>query len=163
MSDERTVLDEIDKAILYHLQTSAREITNAEISDRVGVSATTIGQRIEDLQNEGVIKDYVTAVDYERAGYPHQMLLFCTVNPDDRHEAGNRIIDEHGVVSVRELISGERNLHVEIVGRTREEVVETIGAIEQNGVSVESSELIKDERRQPFDQFGPEATDEPDT
>lgn len=155
MADDSTVLDEVERRILYHLQRDARNTTNAEISDRVGVSATTVGQRIGDLEERGIIKTHHTMVDYERSGFPHRILLFCSVDPNDRRRIADDIIERRGVTSVRELISGDRNLHVEVVGRTRDELVETIAAIESDGVAVEDSELIKTERRQPFDDFRP--------
>ncbi|SDQ62113.1 Lrp/AsnC family transcriptional regulator [Natronobacterium texcoconense] len=156
MVDETTALDEVERSILYHLQEDARNVTNAEISEAVGVSATTVGQRIADLEERGIVDTYHTMVDYERSGFPHRILLFCSVHPDDRHDAADDVIDVHGVISVRELITGNRNLHVEIVGRTREEIVDTISAIEHNGIAVEDSELIKNESRRPFDDFDPD-------
>lgn len=153
MSDDSTALDEVERNILYHLQTDPRNITNAEISDRIGVSATTVGQRIDDLEARGIIRTYHTMVDYERSGFPHRLLLFCTVDLNDRRDIADELVEQHGVTSVRELITGDQNLHVEIVGRTREEIVDTITAIEADGVTVVDSELIKSERRRPFDDF----------
>lgn len=159
MAGDSTALDELEREILYRLQCDARNVTNAELSDAVGVSATTIGQRIDDLEERGVIKTYHTMVNYETSGFPHRILLFCTVDPADRHTAADDIIDQYGVISVRELISGDRNLHVEIVGRTREEIVDTIAAIETCGIDVADSEMIKNETRNPFDSFRPDRAD----
>ncbi|GAB3666755.1 Lrp/AsnC family transcriptional regulator [Halopiger thermotolerans] len=159
MSGDSTDLDELERNILYRLQRDARNVTNASISDAIGVSATTVGQRIDDLEERGVIKTYHTMVDYETGGFPHRILLFCTVDPVDRHDAMDEVIDHHGVISVRELISGDRNLHVEVVGRTRDEVVDTIADIESIGVDVEDSEMIKAETREPFDDFQPDGSD----
>lgn len=156
MTDDRTVLDEAEREILHHLQDDARSTTNAEISEKVGLSATTVGQRISELEDRGVIKTYHTMVDYEASGFPHRALLFCTVDAVDRREVGDELIEQHGVISIRELISGERNLHVEIVGRTRDEIVDTITAVEDCGVEVVDSEMIKNEERKPFDAFRPE-------
>lgn len=156
MADDTITLDDIDRAILYELQIDARNTTNAEISEKVGVSATTVGQRIENLEDSGIIVTYHTMVNYERAGFPHRVLLFCTVHPDDRYDAADEILHFQGVISVRELISGECNLHIEAVGRTRDEIVETISTIEKNGVDVIDTEMIKNEWRQPFDNFDPQ-------
>jgi len=91
-----------------------------------------------------------------RGWFPHRILLLCTVQPDNRAEAADDVIDIDGVISVRELITGEENLHVEIIGHTREEVVDTISNIEQVGIEVVDSEIIKNECRQPFDSLKPE-------
>ena len=159
MGDSPTALDEVDRKILYHLQEDARNTTNTDLSDVVGVSATTIGQRIDDLEEDGTIQTYEAMLNYEQAGFPHRILLLCSVDPADRQEAADAIIDQHRVVSVRELISGEQNLHVEIVGRSRDEAVRSITAIEEAGVNVETSELIKSESRNPFDEFASGSTE----
>lgn len=156
MADDSTALDEVDREILHYLQSDARNTTNADISEEVGVSATTVGQRISDLQDEGVIQTFHTMVDYEAGGFPHRLLVFCTVDPADRHEAADALLEQHGVISVRELITGECNMHVEVVGRSRQEVVETIGAIGDHGVDVVDSEMVKNEIRRPFDDFRPD-------
>lgn len=155
MSHATNPLDEIEQAILYHLQADARNVTNTEISEHVDVSATTVGQRIADLEARGIIENYHTMVDYERSGFPHRILLRCTVPPDDRRETADELIDQHRVISVRELIAGNRNLNVEIVGHTRDELVETIATIERAGATVVDSEIIKNELRRPFDGFQP--------
>lgn len=156
MADDRTALDDVDREILYHLQRDARQTTNAEISDEVGVSATTVGQRIADLEERGVIVTHESRVDYERAGFPHRLLLFCTADPVARPAIAEEILDLDGVVDVRELVTGEHNLHVEVVARTRDAVVDTIAQIEESGVDVDDSELVKDEYSRPFDSFRPD-------
>lgn len=156
MPDDQSHLDEIERRILYLLQDDARNTTNSEISDELDVSATTVGQRIDALEDEGIIKNYSAAIDYEKVGFPHRILLFCTVDPSERHETAVAIADERGVTNVRELITGNRNLHVEIVGRTRDEIVEEITAIEKQGVKVEKSEMVKNEFSPPLDEFGPD-------
>lgn len=155
MAHDGTSLDDVDRAILYHLQEDARRTTNADISDALDVSATTVGQRIADLEERGVIVTHESRVDYERAGFPHRLLLFCTAEQAARPPVAEEVLDLHGVIDVRELVTGEHNLHVEIVGRTRDEIVDTIASIEDNGVEVAESELVKNEYSQPFDHFRP--------
>ena len=148
-------LDDVDRAILYHLQSDARNTTNAEISDEVGVSATTVSQRIADLEDRGIVETHQSVVDYEAAGFPHRMLLVCTVDPAEREDA-DRLLDHHGVIAVRELIAGDRNLRVEVVARTRESLVDTVAAIEADGIEVVDTEMIKSVSTQAFDHFRPD-------
>jgi len=70
MPNNSIPLDETERAILYYLQNDARNITNAEIADKIDVSATTVGQRINDLEDRGIIQNYHTMVDYERVVSP---------------------------------------------------------------------------------------------
>lgn len=61
-------LDDTDKAILYLLQHDARGITTTEMGDRVGVSASTVRNRIENLEERNVLRGYHPVVDYDKAG-----------------------------------------------------------------------------------------------
>ncbi|PSQ16368.1 transcriptional regulator, partial [Halobacteriales archaeon QS_8_69_26] len=49
-------LDNIDRGILYMLQEDARNTTSADIADKTGVSASTIRNRLERLEGDGVIR-----------------------------------------------------------------------------------------------------------
>ena len=147
-------LDRTDRAILYLLQTDARELTNTEISDRVDVSPTTVGERISRLKATGVLKTCHTEIDYEKAGIPYYLHLSCSTSTSDRSELASTAIQQSGVVTVKELLSGDQNLHVEIVGTSNEGVAETIRDLETAGIEIHDVELIKEAHRRPFDGFG---------
>ena len=55
-------LDEIDRKILRHLQEQAR-ISNADLADRVGLSAAPCLRRVRGLEERRVIRKYVTLLD----------------------------------------------------------------------------------------------------
>lgn len=156
MNDETPTLDDIERTILYYLQDDARNTTNSEISDYIDVSATTVGQRIEDLEAQGTIKRYLTAIDYKRAGFPHRVLVVGTVDPAVRHETARAALDIHGVTNVRELLAGTQNLHIEIVGGTRDAIRAAITSLEEAGIEVVDSIMVQDEHSRPFDHFKPE-------
>jgi len=51
-------LDNVDRGILHELQVDARNRTAQEIADKVDVSASTVRNRIEALEANGVIEGY---------------------------------------------------------------------------------------------------------
>ena len=55
-------LDKFDLAILCELQTDAR-LTNAELAQRVGLSAAPCWRRVRALEEEGFIKGYRAEID----------------------------------------------------------------------------------------------------
>ena len=55
-------LDEIDRKILKHLQEEAR-ISNADLADRVGLSPAPCLRRVRTLEEQGLIRKYVTLLD----------------------------------------------------------------------------------------------------
>ena len=57
-------LDQIDMQILQELQRSSK-ITNATLSERVGISPPSTLERVRKLENQGVITGYVALLDNE--------------------------------------------------------------------------------------------------
>ena len=146
-------LDNVDRGILYMLQLDARNTTSQEIADKVGVSASTIRNRIERLEDDGVVKGYHPEIDYERANLPFRVMFVVTAPATERSEIVEKLMDVQGVVDVREMLTGRRNIHVEVVGQTTEDIVRITDAIHEMGVDVESSEIMKQRRQQPFNHF----------
>jgi DNA-binding Lrp family transcriptional regulator len=54
-------IDEVDEAILYALQTDARDMSSGDIAERAGTSDSTVRKRIKRLEEDGVIKGYTGA------------------------------------------------------------------------------------------------------
>lgn len=115
-------LDDTDREILYALQEEARNLSSSEIADRTEASSSTVRKRIQRLESEGVIKGYSADVDYQKSGYPLRMLLFCTAPIPERGELIDDILEIPGVVSVQELVTGEKNLLVTAVGETDDDI-----------------------------------------
>lgn len=61
-------LDNVDRGILYQLQLNARKATHEEISDAVGVSPSTVRNRIAQLEQANIIETYTPELNYEQAG-----------------------------------------------------------------------------------------------
>jgi Lrp/AsnC family transcriptional regulator, leucine-responsive regulatory protein len=146
-------LDDVDRGILHMLQLEARETTAQEIADRVGVSPSTVRNRIDQLEAEGVIEGYHPEIDYEAANLPLQILFICSAPPADRSELAEEVMEVHGVVDLRELMTGRRNLHVDVVGTSTKDITRITNAIHDLGLRIDSSELLQRRMRQPFNHF----------
>jgi Lrp/AsnC family transcriptional regulator, leucine-responsive regulatory protein len=64
-----SLLDEIDRKILVELQDDGR-VTMAELGRRVNLSAPAVGERVQRLEETGVITGYTARVDPRAIGYP---------------------------------------------------------------------------------------------
>lgn len=146
-------LDGVDRGILYLLQRDARNTTAQEIADQVGVSASTVRNRIADLEARGVIEGYYPAINYEAANFPLRVMFVVTAPPTDRSSFVDRLLGIRGVIAVREMITGHRNIHVETIGTDTVDITRLTDAIHELGVTIESSEIMKQSRTQPFDHF----------
>ena len=146
-------LDNIDRGILYMLQEDARNTTSEDIADKTGVSASTIRNRLERLEDDGVIRGYHPEIDYETANLPLRVMFVITAPPKQRSDTVKKLLDVQGVIDIREMVTGKRNIQTEVVGRDTSDIVRITDAIHDLGVEVESSEIMKRRRVQPFNHF----------
>lgn len=152
----RHELDEIDRGILHLLQEDARSITAAGMAEAVGVSPSTVRNRIDLLEANGVIRGYHPDIDYERAGYQLHMIAICHVPASERAAIVRETMGIEGVVTVREMLTGSANVHVEAVGTDSEAVDRISGRLSDLGLEIRSMEIVKTLHRQPFNHFGME-------
>ncbi|RQG90831.1 Lrp/AsnC family transcriptional regulator [Natrarchaeobius chitinivorans] len=157
MAQDGLELDETDKGILQLLQHDARNYTTKEIGDAVGVSDTTVSNRIAALESEGVIEGYTVELDFERIGVNPKMLLVCTAPASEREALAEKAIEMDGVTEVRTVLAGERNLHVTTVGRSIAELSEISQRLEGIGLDLLDSGVVKSAHRCPFDHLGDDA------
>lgn len=74
-------LDQIDCAILEHLQGNAR-ISFAELGRRVGLSTPAVIERVRQLEDAEVILGYRAEFDYAKVGLPVSGFIKVTVAGD---------------------------------------------------------------------------------
>ena len=92
------MVDEIDRKILDLLQGNAK-LSNAEIAECVGLTVSSVHERVKKMERKGVIKGYVAVVDAEKLGKP--LLAFT------RLTVGNH---DGPLPSVRELCERESDI-----------------------------------------------------
>lgn len=155
-------LDEVDRRILQRLQRDARNATAVEIADEIAVSDGTVRNRIEQLEEQGVIEGYVPLINYDRAGYPLAMRISCTAPLSDRHRLAEEAQQVGGVVEVSELTAGRDNIEVTAVATTHDGLTDTVGALHELGLQVEGQDLVSDRYVRPFNHFGVEADSGPE-
>ena len=63
------MIDDIDRQIVILLQENARR-SNVALAKEVGLTASTVHERVKKLEKNGIIKRYVALVDAETLGKP---------------------------------------------------------------------------------------------
>lgn len=157
---ETTELDDLDRRILYMLQADARNNTATAIAEEVGVTANTVRNRIEQLEDDGIIAGYGAHVRYEEADYQLRVSMKCTAPVPERTEIASRALDVDGVVAVRELMTGRSNVEVTVVAAASSEVTEAATRIHEIGLEIEAEELVKNDHVRPFDGFARDGSPE---
>ena len=146
-----TPLDEIDEHILYALQRDARHTTTTELAEELEVSPSTVQNRIRQLEEDGIITGYRATVDWERAGFPFQVLLVATAPVGKREELVEQARQIPGALNVRELMLGEDNVRVEVVGRSHDQLIDVATKLSDIGLQLHTELLIRNEHIQPVD------------
>ncbi|MFC4451873.1 Lrp/AsnC family transcriptional regulator [Halorussus aquaticus] len=156
-------LDNVDKGILYLLQKDARRNTTEDMAEQVGVSSSTVANRINRLEERGVILGYQPIIKYSETGLGHHLLLTATVPLQDREKMLDDLMEVSGIVSIRELLTNNENLSLELVGLTSDDIEDSLEALDELGVDIERMEMMKQERTNPYNHFGQEFANEDDT
>ncbi len=73
------MIDEIDRKLLDLLQANAR-VSNAEMAEAVGLTVSSVHERVKKLERKGVIKGYVAVLDPDKLGKPLLAFLRLTVS-----------------------------------------------------------------------------------
>ena len=109
-------MDDIDRKILGALQENAR-ITNADLADRVGLSAAPCLRRVRALEESGVIRKHVTLVD--AAAVDLGVTVFVQISLDlqveNRLELFERAIAKRPEVLECYLMTGDSDYLLRVV------------------------------------------------
>ncbi len=150
---ETVELDHVDRCILYSLQEDARRMSASTIAERLDVSARTVRNRIDRLEESGVIDGYRLDVNYESAGYQLHTMVVCTAPIEERGGIARAAADVPGVVNVREIMTGDQNLLVEVVGTDGDDLSRITSDLDELGLHVNDEDIIRDEYDSQFHEF----------
>jgi DNA-binding Lrp family transcriptional regulator len=148
-------LDDIDRRIIHALMSDSRNTSAPMIAEDLSVSAGTVRNRIDRLESEGVIQGYTATIDFEQAGGRLTSLYMCTVPAADRERLALAAQSIPGVVNVRVLMAGRRDLHVVAVGENTEDLREIARSLSELDIRIEDEELVQTEIRSPYTPFAP--------
>lgn len=152
MSTDR--LDELDFGILHLLQHDARNTTPIDMADQLPVTDTTIRNRIEKLEEQGIIEGYVPLLNYEKAGFPLRIKFTCTAPIQERTEMADEALKVPHVVHVEEMLSARENVRILVITNSAEDLNEISARIDDLGLTIESESLLRNIKTQPFNHYG---------
>ncbi len=81
------MIDEIDRKILSLLQTNSRS-SNAELARNVGLTISSVHERVKKLEHKGIITGYTATVNPELLGKPLLAFIRLTVEGDLDNDRG---------------------------------------------------------------------------
>lgn len=126
------MLDERDLAILAALQEDARA-TYADIGRRVGLSPSSVHERVRKLEQAGVIRGYRAEVDPRALGLDVTALIAVTpLDPSAPDDLPERV---EGFPEVEDCysVAGEANYILKVRTRTPERLEDLIRRLREKG------------------------------
>ena len=108
--------DKKDRSILNLLQQNAR-ITVKEISEKIHLSTTPVHERIKRMEENGIIKQYATLLDYSKVNRGLTVICYVSLKQHGKKAGGHFILTIHNLNEVIECfsISGEFDFMLKIV------------------------------------------------
>lgn len=135
-------LDETDRRLLELLQDDAR-YSAVNLAELIGVSDNTIHNRIDRLEEKGIITGYSTSIDHRAVGLEFHFLLICTVPISEREDIAEQVLDLPGVFEVTELMTGQRNLQIRAVGAEDDDITRLARKLDQLGITIDDEVLVR--------------------
>ncbi len=149
-------VDEIDKRILYYLAQDARNTNATAIAEEMEVTPATIRNRIQQLEEKGILRGYLADIDYKSIDGHVSYQFTCTAPIPDRDKIVQAALEVSGVISVRELMTGKENIAITVVGSDTDDIGQVAGTLSDLGLEIEDESVIEAEYHRPYDPFGPE-------
>lgn len=88
------MIDEIDRQILILLQQDAR-MSNAAIAEQVGLTTSTVHDRVKKMERKGIIRGYVAVVEPELLNKPITAFIRLSVgSTSESYLESKRSVDE---------------------------------------------------------------------
>ncbi|HET6451135.1 MAG TPA: Lrp/AsnC family transcriptional regulator [Spirochaetia bacterium] len=129
------MVDEIDRKILDLLQGNAK-LSNAEIAESVGLTVSSVHERVKKLERKGVIKGYVAVVDAEKMGKPLLAFSRLTVsNHDGLRTAVQKLCEQEPDILECHNVAGEDCYILKIRASGPKELERLLLAIKDNADS----------------------------
>ena len=132
------VLDDVSKAIIEQLQTDGRR-SYAEIGKAVGLSEAAVRQRVQKLQEFGVMQ-VVAVTDPMQLGFYRQAMIGIRVTGDTTRVA--RLLGEISAVDYVVLTAGSFDILAEVVCENDDDLIELLNQRIRGIEGVQSTETF---------------------
>lgn len=132
------VVDETDLKILKLLRMDAR-LSFREIGKQIQVSTGTVSERVKQMQRDGIIKGFVTAIAPDKLGYQVTMLVELNVGREKKMEEVEASIIEIAEACCIQYVTGDIDMMVLIRCLNQEHATEMLDNIR----TLEGIEMVR--------------------
>ncbi len=134
-------MDEFDKKLLSQLQEDSR-LTNQQLAERIGLSASQCSRRRTHLEQAGIITGYRALIDREKTGFDLTVLVDVMLNTHSRENAKRFADLVNTIPQIEEAytLTGEMDYQLKLCVRDLRELTQVIN---ENLLSDESVQTVK--------------------
>ncbi len=122
------IVDQTDINILDLIKRNAR-LSFREIGKKLGISTGTVSDRIKQMQKNGVIRGFVTAVDPEVLGYKVSMLLCVRMSSDVARTDVERSLENLDEASCIHYVTGDIDMVVLIRAKDQKHAANVLDTV----------------------------------
>lgn len=124
MADDTVEVDELDRKILNALLDDGRK-SFRKVAESVDSTPATVINRVEKLQDNGVITGYSADLDYTRLGYEAIAVIEVIVKVEHAQDVEEEIAEHNNVVSVYS-VTGDTDVLAVVKFEDREDLTSFI-------------------------------------
>lgn len=116
------MLDDIDRKLLAALQKRGR-MSNTELSEQVNLSPSACHRRVQRLETDGYIRDYVALLDARKLGVPTTVFVEITLQgqADEVLDAFEKAVSRIPSVLECHLMAGSADYLLKVVAEDTED------------------------------------------
>lgn len=120
LKNNASPLDDTDRKILRVLQENAKQ-TYTAIGKRLGIAHSTVYDRIRRMEQEGIIKKYITVIDGEKAGIKSlTAMMTIYTDPKESENVAEKLCETPQVLEVYTSLSEELLIMAKVVAEDQE-------------------------------------------
>ena len=115
-------IDDTDRRILKVLQRNGR-VSNAELAEQVNLSASACHRRVQRLESDGIIRNYVAMLDPRKVGVPSTIFVEITLSTqaDEVLEAFEKAVARIPDVLECHLMAGSADYILKVVAENTDD------------------------------------------
>jgi len=107
------MIDVIDRKILGILNDNAR-LSFADLGRKISLSPSAVRERVQKMEDNGVIQNYRTHVNHKKIGYELEAFILLKIFPGQLKHVLKKISDFPEIKEAHR-ITGNQNLHLKVV------------------------------------------------
>lgn len=130
-------MDKLSWNILEALQENAR-LSYSEIGRKVGLSAPAVAERIQKMEESGIIKGYKTVIDLDKIGLPLRAIIGFRISQTSNMNHFLKLLPTMPEIYECTRITGKECLSIKVAVRNSNELEQLIDRLVEYGETTTS-------------------------